>query len=263
MKNRKLLTELKEIIKLIISFFTIIFITTCIESTEPFSKENFVIAIDIGHSIKRCGAISSRGIGEYYFNKNLAKLLQNNLIQQGYIKTFLINENGTDIPLVDRANIAKKKNSNILLSINHDSVQPQYLSSWIYKEKKYFYCDLFRGYSIFYSNENSEAKKSLAFAQLLGTELLNNDFVPSLHHAEKIKGENRELISKEKGIYRFDDLIILKKSKMPSVLLECGIILNRDEEILLNTLEYQKVLVLSIVSAINKVCEFNWNVSIQ
>jgi hypothetical protein len=50
------------------------------------------------------------------------------------------------------------------------------------------------------------------------------------HHAEPIKGENRELVNPELGIYRFDDLIVLKSAAMPAALLECGVIVNRSEE---------------------------------
>jgi len=53
---------------------------------------------------------------------------------------------------------------------------------------------------------------------------------PTLHHAEPIKGENRELVNPDLGIYRFDDLIVLKSAAMPAVLLECGVIVNRSEE---------------------------------
>lgn len=37
--------------------------------------------------------------------------------------------------------------------------------------------------------------------------------MPSLHHAEPIHGENRELLDTTLGIYRFDDLTVLKKTR--------------------------------------------------
>lgn len=231
-------------------FIFLTFSNNCI--IKCHAKENFIIAIDIGHSKNKSGAVSARGTEEYHFNRSIAIMLLEELFQDGFDKTFIINEKGIDISLIERTYIAKKKKADLFISIHHDSVQPDYLSFWIYKEKKLYFCDLFHGYSIFYSEQNIQSKKSLFFAHLLGTALRNNSFIPSLHHAEPIKGENRKLIDPEKGIYRFDDLIVLKNTKMPAILLECGIILNRNEEILLTQQSYKRRIVLSIRQAIKK-----------
>jgi N-acetylmuramoyl-L-alanine amidase len=224
---------------------------SCSHKAAYSSKGNFIVAIDIGHSIKNHGATSARGIGEYHFNKRLAKRLHGALLKSGYPKAFLINETGADILLTDRVNMAKKKNADLLISIHHDSVQPHYLKEWYYKGKKYVYCDRFQGFSIFYSAKNQNPEKCLTFAKHLGGELVKNRLRPTLHHAEKIKGENRELVDQTKGIYRFDDLIVLKSSDIPSVLLECGIIVNPEEELRLNDVAYQQKIIRSIIAAID------------
>ena len=175
--------------------------------------------------------------------------------KQGFTKSFLINEDGGDISLTDRTDIANKKNADLFISIHHDSVQPHYLSPWIFEGKRLLYSDKFIGYSLFYSEKNKESEHSLTFAKITGTELVNDKFSPTLHHAEKIEGENRELIDKEKGIYRFDDLVVLKTANMPSILLEAGIIVNRKEEMFLSSPKYQKKLVSRIVMAIEEFCK--------
>jgi len=213
-------------------------------------RKDLKLAIDIGHTKESHGATSSRGVGEYYFNQDIAKLLQLGLLQRGFTSTFILNENGSNISLSMRTDLAKKQRARLLLSIHHDSVQPKYLQSWDYQEEERLYCDLFQGYSIFYSEKNNAPRKSLQFATLLGKELRRNEFVPTLHHAEPIEGENRELVDKEEGIYRVDDFVVLKTAEMPAVLLECGVILNRDEEILLSNPVYRRVLVSSIINAI-------------
>ena len=73
---------------------------------------------------------------------------------------------------------------------------------------------------------------------------------PTLHHAEPIKGENRELVNPDLGIYRFDDLIVLKSATMPAALLECGVIVNRAEEAELLTEERQQKAVAAIHQAV-------------
>jgi N-acetylmuramoyl-L-alanine amidase len=73
-----------------------------------------------------------------------------------------------------------------------------------------------------------------------------------LHHAEQ---EKRPLLDKEKGVYAFDDLVVLKVAKMPAVLLECGVIVNRTEEEKLNDPVYRKRLIGAIDRAIQELAQ--------
>ena len=73
-----------------------------------------------------------------------------------------------------------------------------------------------------------------------------------MHHAEKIKGECREIVDREKGVYRFDDLVLLRSVDSPAVLLECGIIRNRQEELLLNDPTYQSRIIAAISEALSE-----------
>ena len=43
----------------------------------------------------------------------------------------------------------------------------------------------------------------------------------------------RELLDIDAGVYRYDQLIVLKMTRMPAVLLESGSIINRDEEVVM------------------------------
>ena len=211
--------------------------------------DRIVIAIDVGHTAANGGATSARGRKEFYFNLDLARLLQSAFLEHGFENAFLINEDGADISLAARTAAAREKNADFFISIHHDSLQPQYLSSWEYQGEQHLYSDRFQGHSIFYSEENSEPRISFLIARLLGRELRKSGFRPTLHHAEPIEGENRELVDRENGVYRFDELVVLKTAESPAILLECGVILNRDEEILLRNPVYQRSLVLAIVRA--------------
>ena len=116
------------------------------------------------------------------------------------------------------------------------------------------YTDDFKGHSIFVSQQNGDAAGSLRFAQLLGDRLRNRCFAPTLHHAEKIAGEGRELLDMERGIYRFDDLVVLRSTRMPAVLFEAGLIVNRHEETRLRSARHQKRMVAAIADAIVDFC---------
>lgn len=226
--------------------------TLYLTANYAYANNEFLVAIDIGHTKKHFGATSSRGVSEYLFNQKLAKVLLNKMKKTKGINAFIINPDGKEIALKERTQIASQKKADIFISLHHDSVQKKYIKYWEYGQKKNHYSDKFSGYSIFVSQKNSQFKESTHFAKILGAKLRSHGFIPTLHHAEKIKGENRELLDKELGVYRFDDLVVLKTSIMPSILLECGVIVNRREELLLNSERFRNEFADQIVDAISE-----------
>jgi N-acetylmuramoyl-L-alanine amidase len=191
-----------------------------------------VIAIDVGHSLSRPGAISARGEPEFAFNRGLALVVERVLRQRGF-RTRLIGEQGDVENLTDRSARAASTGATFLLSLHHDSVQPQYLESWPVNGHERRYSDRFSGFSLFVSRANPAPEQSLACARAIGGELRRSGFSLSRHHNEPIPGENRPFADAENGVYYFDDLVVLKTANMPAVLLEAGIIVNRDDEIAL------------------------------
>ena len=215
--------------------------------------EDFIVAIDIGHTINSPGATSARGVPEYSFNRNIGCLLHKRLLQDVRFKrSFIINETGDDISLSARAAIANRQEAHLLVSLHHDSVQPKDLSQWLCQGKMLPYCDKFTGYSLFYSELNGSPLNSLIFAVILGSEMLQSGFCPTLHHAEKFTGGDKDLIDKTRGIYKYNKLVVLKEAKMPAVLFECGIIKNRNEELQLGNIQYQQKIVAALFNAIKR-----------
>jgi N-acetylmuramoyl-L-alanine amidase len=208
------------------------------------------VALDVGHSIKQPGAYSARGVGEYYFNKTIAEALLQSLKKSGLVDAFIINPRGRSISLMERTREAANKRATLFLSIHHDSVQRRYVKEWVVGGKTHLYSDNFSGFSVFVSRKNRKFAQSLKFANLLGEAMLARGFSPTLHHAEKIPGEGRNLINKDLGLYEFDDLVVLKTAAMPAVLLECGVIINRSEEASLQKPEIQQRVVDAVTEAI-------------
>ena len=223
------------------------------------ANQSCAVAIDIGHGESAPGATSARGVAEFAFNRNLANLLLEELHQDGLAQTFLIDSTG--LSLQQRAESASLHKADLLISIHHDSVQPSYLSTWTYQGATHHYSDRFHGFSLFVSTKNAHPEESLNFARDIGSRLLKAGFTPTLHHAEKIKGENRKLVDRKRGIYDFDDLIVLKTAAMPAVLLECGVIVNRQEEELLTSSAYQDKLVKAVAAGIEQACKTVGNAS--
>lgn len=211
-----------------------------------------IVALDIGHLPSSPGALSARGQGEYFFNKSMVEYLARVLQKRDRVEVVVLNPQGDAIALKDRGAEAAKHGASLLVSIHHDSVQPKYLSVWIYKGNEMRYSDKFSGYSIFYSEKNSEPKKSLAAAEFIGDEVRKAGLVPTPHHAEPIQGENRPFVDPFRGIYRYDDLIVLKSAPMPAVLVECGVIVNRFEERKILSRHHRKLLAESLANGIEK-----------
>jgi N-acetylmuramoyl-L-alanine amidase len=213
--------------------------------------EDFRIAIDIGHTENSPGAISARGVPEHLFNKNIGTLLHKKLLQDKRFKgSFIINAAGEDLSLLARADIANLQGAALFISIHHDSVEPKDLSYWLYQGNIMAHCDKFTGYSIFYSEENGSPLNSLIFAFVLGSEMLHNGFCPTLHHAEKFTGGDKDLIDKNRGVYKYNKLVVLKSTNMPAVLFECGLIKNRYEELELSNTIYQQKIINALFNAI-------------
>lgn len=224
-------------------------------SSKRAAQAPFPIAIDIGHTPDRPGAISATGKPEYLFNRAVAGMLLKEL-KERRIPAFIINPGGKPISLKGRVQVAITAKARAFISIHHDSVQPKYLKEWPHKGKTRRYSNKFSGYSLFLSAHNQGFEKALPWAQATGSNLLQAGFRPTLHHAEPIPGENRPLIDKKLGIYRFDGLAVLKASPMPALLVECGIIVNRTEEAALETEEVRTRIVRALAGAIEKTFGF-------
>lgn len=191
-----------------------------------------MIAVDVGHSLARHGALSARGEPEFVFNRGLALVVERTLRQRGF-RTRLIGEQGEMEKLTDRTAMAASAGAVFFLSLHHDSVQPQYLEAWRVEGRQLQYSDRFSGFSAFVSRSNPDPETSLACARAIGGQLNHSGFTHSSHHSEPISGENRPFADAENGVYYFDDLVVLKTARMPAALLEAGIIVNRDDEIAL------------------------------
>jgi N-acetylmuramoyl-L-alanine amidase len=195
------------------------------------------IALDIGHSTAHPGAISARGRAEFFFNRDLAAQISSALdAQQFVVQT--INLDGTEDGLESRT--AKAAGADFLISVHHDSVQPQYLKGWIFQDQAQRYSDRSSGFSLFVSRRNPDPALSLACASAIGSALRQSGLTPSLHHAEPIEGESRLLADEANGVYYYDELVILRTATQPAVLLEAGVIVHRDEEAVLSRIDQQQ-----------------------
>jgi hypothetical protein len=109
-------------------------------------------------------------------------------------------------------------------------------------------------YAVWNSRDNQHFDESFSFAKLLGRELVAKGLRFSAHHAEPIAGENREIIYAATGVYRYDQLFVLKFSAAPTVLLEAGIIVNRSDDLMLSSPEHRDQISDAARVALNAFC---------
>ncbi len=210
------------------------------------------VALDIGHTPHAPGAIAADGTPEYEFNHNIVSLLAENLRKEPGVSPIIINPEGHEVSLEERSAEAASASADLLLAIHHDSANDRFLKPREVDGRTFLQTDKFHGFSVFFSRKNRRSQESQKFAELLGSAMCDEGFVPTLHHAEKIPGENRTLVSAQLGIYRFDDLVVLKTAVMPAVLLECGVIVNPSEEAALKSNRTKVKIVNAVTRAITR-----------
>jgi N-acetylmuramoyl-L-alanine amidase len=217
---------------------------------------SFRTVVDVGHGTQAPGALSARGVDEYEFNLRLAREIDKELRAAGFDKTVLmITPDKPHKGLFKRVARANGLKPDLFLSVHHDSVPDPMLETWQVDGKKQHYNDRFPGHSIFVSNGNADRVGSLAFARLLGLALKQHGLKYTPHYTEKfMKKRQRELVDAQAGVYRYDQLIVLKNTLMPAALLEAGSIVNRGEELLLDTSEHQAIMAGAVVEAVDAFC---------
>ena len=245
------------------SFFAIVGFIACASLPMPglgapakCDPAAFRVVVDVGHTAEVPGAISARGVPEYAFNHRLGQTIDRHLAAAGFAKRVLLVTAGRSFAgLAQRVARANNLPADLFISIHHDSVPERFLDSWSPDGVERKFSDHFKGHSIFISHENPHPAASLRFAQLLGGELKARGLIFTTHYAEAyMLGRRRQLLDADAGVYRFDELIVLRKTQMPAVLLEAGSIINREEEQAMATPERQALIGAAVAAAVRSFC---------
>jgi N-acetylmuramoyl-L-alanine amidase len=203
----------------------------------PAAVRAATVAIDVGHFIEEPGATSARGRPELDFNRELAVEIESAARGRG-LETLLVGYDGFMSQLTRRTGAAGR--ADFFLSVHHDSVQPYLIQTWEHDSVERRFNDEKSGFSLFVSRKNRALARSLACASGIGEALRGAGFSPSLYHADPIPGENKPFADKRNGVHYYDNLIVLKTASTPAVLLEAGVIVNRDEELRMRSEEVRK-----------------------
>jgi N-acetylmuramoyl-L-alanine amidase len=222
----------------------------------------FRIVLDVGHTAESEGAISARNIAEFVFNLRLARQIEEKLKAEGFAETRLLVTGGkARSSLVKRVAAANDLHADLFLSIHHDSVPDKLLENWEFEGKKSHFSDRFSGYSVFVSRDNPDFKTSLRFAELVAREMKSQGLQYARQYTQPIMGRYQHpLLNKETGVYNYDQLVVLKSTRMPAVLLEAGSIINRDEELKMASPERRDIITGAVTAAVEDFCDPRWAV---
>ena len=189
------------------------------------------VAVDVGHTLAAPGATSARGRSEFTFNRDFAGLLATTL-RQRELGVKEINFDGRIGSLYARPQAAN--GSDFFISIHHDSIGEAWLLPWEWEGQAQTYTEVKRGYGIFVSAQNPELATSLRCASTIGAMMRRAGFAPSTWHARK-----HQPADAENGVWYYDNLVVLYRTRLPAVLFEAGVIKHRDEELELRDPERQ------------------------
>jgi N-acetylmuramoyl-L-alanine amidase len=173
--------------------------------------------VDVGHYYAEPGVISASGRPEFEYNLELASLVKK-FLNESEMKVRMIGERGDYAVLHHRTRDAA--GADLFLSIHHDSVRLSQLPN----------ARRFAGFSLFVSRRNPRAGRSLACASAIGSEMRAAGFTPSRYHADPVLGEDRPFADEENGVHFYDNLAVAHTARMPSVLVEAGVIVNAAED---------------------------------
>ena len=218
------------------------------------SPGNLQIVLDVGHTVSHPGAVSARGMREYVFNLKLAQRIKEELVKAGFSSAFLMvtHQNGTR-GLFRRVEYANNMNADIFISIHHDSVADAYLQRWLYEGVEHLYSDRSKGFSLHISSSNKKYRESVRLAEILADSLIDKGLEPTTN-PELSMPKGAKALEPARGIYQRHGLAVLNYTKMTAILLESGMIVNRDEELAASSEDRHKLIAVAIAESVAKFC---------
>jgi N-acetylmuramoyl-L-alanine amidase len=217
----------------------------------------FRIVVDVGHTPDSYGALSARNDPEFGFNFRLARLITAKLQSEGFAATRLLVTDGKARPsLFKRVSAANDGRADLFLSVHHDSVPDKLLETWEFDGAKSYFSDRFSGHSLFVSRQNPHFATSLMLARMIGGQLKEQGLHYASQYTLPVMGRyRRQLLDKDVGVYRYDGLVVLSRTRSAAVLLEAGSIINRDEEMEMNSPERHEAVAGAVAAAMRQFCE--------
>jgi len=221
------------------------------QATKP------LIVIDAGHGGQDPGALGLRKTREKEVTLAFARALKDGLLRTGRYRVAMTREGDQFIMLPERVNVARKLKADMFISLHADSnPRPEARGLSVYtlsetasddeaaalaeRENK---SDIIDGLDL---NTADEDVASILI-DLAQRETMNKSSIL----AEKLVENLHPKVTKLPNPHRFAGFRVLKAPDIPSILIEMGFLSNADDERLLNSREYQSLVVGSVIKALD------------
>ena len=224
-------------------YLKIILITglACYLCACQFTAKNPLIVLDSGHnpttSTLGTGAMSVTGVPEVAYNDRFSGELAKALQDAGF-DVVLTRTPDKEQGLKERYEIAnsfKWRHSAIFISIHHDSTELQNLKEIIVNDiTTYQTIRPIAGTSFHISRESKKYNKSLTLANHIAKAVKNTGRTLNMEHASDNNVKPLPLVVPDLAIYRHDNLAVLKNNELPALLIEVGVIVDKDDESLVS-----------------------------
>lgn len=248
-----------------VGFFNIlIFFIIQILCLNKINSKDFTVVIDAGHGGSDYGAYGYGGY-EKDLTLSISKKLGYYIEKHSFLNSKVVYTRNSDkfVPLFERVKIANSNHANLFISIHCNSTKtefPQGTETYVlkcYKNQEnfnflrkniptYFEDDNGKIYSI--NNLNNQS-------YMIRSTLMENSYIiNSIEFAKKVE-KQFELIGRISRGVKQAGFLVIKKTIMPSVLIETGFISNKTEGMYLADPNGQNELAKAIYRAF---CEFKY-----
>ncbi len=198
-------------------------ISLSLKRDSNINPNDRVIVIDPGHGGKDPGAVKD-GVNEKDINLGISLKLNEALQEKGYT-TVMTRDEDTYPANSDRAKLANEIDADLYISIHSNSIENNSEISGIQ--------------ILYYSKDKANVKKeeTLDLATIMMEEI------------------TRGTGAQNKGLLPRDKTIVIRDANMAALLIETGFLTNPEERELLQTEEYQNLMVESIIKGIERYFE--------
>ena len=219
----------RRIFVVIIAFLQL-FTVSCDTYTQATAQET-VLIIDAGHGGEDVGAVGVNGVFEKDINLEISRMIHDELAKHGYTVVLTRDE--------DRLLYTEEENIKGIRKI----------------------CDLRNRVKIFNSYDSavviSVHMNTFSSSKYSGAQIYHSENEMSRLLAERVRASLKETLQPDnkRPLKPSNEIYILKNTKHPIILVECGFLSNPAECEKLSQKEYQKQLSFSIVCGIIKYME--------
>jgi N-acetylmuramoyl-L-alanine amidase len=227
-----------------------------VERPAP-AQRKIKVVLDPGHGGSQKGAVGVGGFTEKDFTLKMARALALRLSADHKLQIIFTREGDEDVSLEKRVTLANEAGADIFISIHANSISRPNIGG-----VETFFHSLeasgeearrVAGYENSSGSGAADSGELLQFilADIQQTERLNSSAqLASLLHRRLVKA----LPWEDRGIMQAD-FIVLRNTRMPSVLLELGFVTNRRDVKLLRQNESLEKLALAIADGLEEFCQ--------